>query len=121
MCVCVTVCLGGSAPSAARPDDGPQVARLDGQGIASLDGDGDGGVHRVGEGVMGGEGEVVLACEAELIDELFCVFADASRGLHCEGDEVSELSRRHLEVVDLLLPCCTLSYREATGTGKREI
>ena len=113
--------LGCPASSSARPHDSPRVARLDGQGVASLDGYGDGGVDRVGEGVMGGEGEVVLACEAELIDELFCVFADASRGLHCEGDEVSELSRRHLEVVGLLLPCCTLSYREATGAGKREI
>ena len=94
---------------------------MDSQGVASLDGDGDGGVDRVGKGVVRGEGEMVLACEAELIDDLFCVFADASRGLHCEGDEVSELSRRHLLVVDLLLPCCTLSYREATGAGKREI
>src|SRR5271156_3590550 len=92
------------ASSSARPHDSPRVARLDGQGIASLDGDGDGGVNRVGEGVMGGEGEVILACEAELVDELLCVFADASCGLHCEGDEVSVLSVSHLLVVDLLEP-----------------
>ena len=94
---------------------------MDGQGVPPLNGDGDGAADAVSEGVVRGEGEVVLACEAELIDELLRVFTDPSCGLHCEGDEVSVLSRRYLLVLEMLVPCCALGYCKASGPGKGQI
>lgn len=67
--------------------------------------------------MMGGEGEMVLACEAELIDELLCVLTDASRRLHCEGDEACVLSGGDVLVLVLLEGGCASGDCEGSRAG----
>ena len=85
----------------------------------------------VGIGLVGGKGEVVLACEADLVDELGCLLADASCGLHGERNEVGVLSGGDVlvvvvvvvvvDVLGLLALGGLLSDCEDLGTGYRDM
>jgi hypothetical protein len=94
---------------------------MDGQSIALLDGNGNGRMDDVGIGLVGGKSEVVLACEADLVDELGCLLADASCGLHGEGNEVGVLSGGDVLVLGLFALGGLLGDCEDLGTGYRDM
>ena len=121
MCNAGMIHLGCAVPPSAYSHDCPGVAGMDGQSIALLDGNGNGRMDDVGIGLVGGKSEVVLASEADLVDELGCLLADASCGLHGERNEVGVLSGGDVLVLGLLALGGLLSDCEDFGTGYRDM